>query len=187
MISIDNISFAYGNKRIFEDFSLKIENNSHLWLYGESGCGKTTLIRLILGLETPQKGQISGNLNLKPSVVFQENRLLPFKTVLQNIILLGADEQTALENLTALGLSDSANLYPHELSGGMKRRAAIARALSVPFDYLILDEPFTGLDESNIKTAVTRILQLAEDKPIILITHSSIEAALLNAQKIAVK
>lgn len=183
MIKFENVSFSYPNKKIFENLSLEINNNEHIWIYGESGCGKTTLARLILGLETEQSGKIIKNGDLKPSVVFQENRLLPFKTVLQNITLMGADISVARQNLKSLGIGDTENMYPSQLSGGMKRRVAIARALSVPFDYLILDEAFTGLDENNIVLCAKRILEVSKGKIIIVITHSEYEAQLLNATK----
>ena len=108
--------------------------------------------------------------------------MLPFKSVIENIILFGATKETALQNLKALGIKETANLKPNELSGGMERRAAIARALSQDFDYLLLDEPFTGLDEKNLEICAKHILEVAKDKPIILITHSQEEAELLNAK-----
>ncbi len=182
MISIKNISFSYGEKPILKDFSLEINKGDRICLFGESGCGKTTLLRLILGLEKLKKGSISGIENLKPSVVFQENRMLPFKTVLENITLFGASEDTSLYHLEALGIKETANLKPEELSGGMERRAAIARALSRDFDYLLLDEPFTGLDGANLTIAAKHILKTAKNKPIILITHSLEEAKLLDAK-----
>lgn len=181
MLKIDRISFSYDEKKIFENFSLYINQNDKIWLSGESGCGKTTLIRLILGLEQPQGGEIIRTEGLKPSVVFQENRLLPFKTALQNIMLVSPDRQKAIDNLTALGLGENLNTKVNELSGGMCRRVAIARALTADFDYLILDEPFTGLDKENVETAIKLILKTAENKPIILVTHSSLEAELLGA------
>ncbi len=181
MLKINNVSFSYDNKKIFSDFSFELSENDRVWLHGESGCGKTTLLRLILGLEKPQYGEIVGTTGLKPSVVFQEDRLLPFKTALQNIMLVNGDRQKAIDNLKALGLGDNLNTPVNELSGGMCRRVAIARALSVEFDYLILDEPFTGLDKENVETAIKLILKTAENKPIILATHSPLEAELLGA------
>ncbi|MBE6787778.1 MAG: ABC transporter ATP-binding protein [Ruminococcaceae bacterium] len=184
MIKINNISFAYDDKKIFEDFSLEIGDNDRIWLSGGSGMGKTTLVRLILGLEKAQKGEIFIPKDAKPSVVFQEDRLLPFKTALQNVLLITENETLAKENLKALGLENEINTKISELSGGMARRVAIARALSVDFDYLILDEPFTGLDKENVILAVKQILKIAKDKSIILITHSPYEAELLSAKEI---
>lgn len=181
MIKIDNISFGYTKTPVLNNFSLTIGDNDKICLFGESGCGKTTLLRLILGLEKPQKGSINKTKG-KAAVVFQDNILLPFKTVLENITLMGADKDTALFQLKALGIESIANSLPDELSGGMQRRAAIARALSTDFDFLVLDEPFTGLDEDNIKLAAKHILDTVKDKPIILVTHSLYEAELLNTK-----
>lgn len=181
MIKIDNISFGYIKTPVLNNFSLTIGDNDKICLFGESGCGKTTLLRLILELEKPQKGSINKTKG-KAAVVFQDNILLPFKTVLENITLMGADKDTALFQLKSLGIESIANSLPDELSGGMQRRAAIARALSTDFDFLVLDEPFTGLDEDNIKLAAKHILDTVKDKPIILVTHSLYEAELLNTK-----
>ncbi len=185
MLSVNNITFSYGDKKIFENFSLEIKNGQKIWLSGPSGCGKTTLIKLILGLLKVQKGEIEAN-GMTPSVVFQENRLLPFYTVMQNIELLGGDKEKAKEILTALGIGETENLYPVSLSGGMKRRAAIARALSVPFDLLILDEAFNGIDEKNLQSACDCIKKFTADKTVILITHNPEEAELLGAKKVEI-
>ena len=184
MLKIDNISFAYGENTIFENISLNIGKNKRIWLYGESGCGKTTLLKLILGLLKPQKGSVINITGAKPSVVFQEDRLLPFKTALQNVLLVKDDTEKAHENLCALGLSEYINTPVSELSGGMCRRVAIARALTADFDFLVLDEPFTGLDKENIQKAVEQILSVAQGKTIILVTHSKEEAELLDATQI---
>lgn len=185
MIKINNLTFSYNDKNIFENFSLEINDGEKIWLSGPSGAGKTTLIKLILGLLKPQKGNVDLN-GLTPSVVFQENRLLPFYTVIKNIELIGGDKALAKENLISLGIGDTENLYPDSLSGGMKRRAAIARALSVPFDLLILDEPFNGIDEENLESAAQRINQIALGKTLILISHNPEEARLLNAKKVEI-
>ena len=151
MINLNNVSFSYGDKKILENFNLKVEAGERICLFGESGKGKTTVLRLILGLETPDSGNtvIQGN----ASVVFQENRLLPFETVLGNIRTVKGDEEKARELLEKFGLSDYAEKYPRSLSGGMKRRVAIIRALCSEFDFLVLDEPFAGLDKENIELA----------------------------------
>ncbi len=183
MIKLTNVEFSYDKKKnVIDNLSLEIKKGDKICFFGESGCGKTTLIYLIMGLLKATKGKIEMDKILKTSVVFQENRLFPFMSVLKNITFLGADENTALENLKALGIEEYKNEDISVLSGGIERRVAIARALSQDFDYLVLDEPFTGLDSENIEKAAKRILEVAGDKPIILITHSKEEAALLNTK-----
>lgn len=181
MIKINNLSFSYGGKSIFENFSLEIPNGKRICLFGESGRGKTTLLRLILGLEEPNGGSVETG-GARMSAVFQEDRLLPFKTALGNITLIGADEKTARENLSALGIGQAADKYPSELSGGMRRRAAIARAVSAEYDCLVLDEPFAGLDKDNIKTAAGHITKSLNGRTLIAVTHSEYEAELLGAE-----
>lgn len=182
MISLKNINFSYGEKKVIENFSLEIHKNSRICLFGESGCGKTTLLYILLGLLKPQSGEALIDKALKPSVVFQENRLLPFADILKNITITGADEKTAVYHLTALGLGKTLKKHPNELSGGMCRRVSLARALAADFDYLILDEPFTGLDIENINTAATHILKNIGERPLILVTHSPEEAKALNCE-----
>ncbi len=180
MINLNNVSFSYGDKKILENFNLKVEAGERICLFGESGKGKTTVLRLILGLEIPNSGNavIEG----KASVVFQENRLLPFETVLGNIRTLKGDEEKARELLEKFGLADYAEKYPRSLSGGMKRRVAIIRALCSEFDFLVLDEPFAGLDKENIELAAQIINEYSKAKAIILVTHSEWEASLLGAK-----
>lgn len=184
MINIKDISFSYGDKKVLSNFSLEINRGERICLYGESGCGKSTLLKLIAGLEKEQSGKIERPKNLKISFVFQENLLLPFKTALKNVTLVCKDTEVATENLKALGVEDAADMLPSSLSGGMERRVAIARALSADFDLLILDEPFTGLDAENINIAAKRILEVAKDRPIILVTHNLAEAELFGARVI---
>lgn len=184
MIKLENISFSYKEKPIINNFSLTINKNDRICIFGESGCGKTTILRLILGLEKPQSGNLVGLSDLKASAVFQENRLLPFKTVLENITLIGATTEKAIENLKALGIANTAHKYPDMLSGGMLRRVAIARALSADFDFLVLDEMFTGLDQNNIEIAAQHILNVAGARPIIMVSHSMSEIELFNAKTV---
>ena len=182
MIKLNNISFSYGENEVLNNFTLHIKKGDRICLWGQSGSGKTTVLRLLLGLETPQGGDVIKLPSLKPAVVFQEDRLLPHKTVLENITLTGATKEKAISALNALGLKEYALSKPQELSGGMCRRVALARALAFDFDYLLLDEPFTGLDEENITNAIRYINEIIDDKPIILITHSNTESELLGCQ-----
>lgn len=181
MIKIHDLSFAYGEKQIFGGFSLEIPDGARSCIFGGSGCGKTTLLRLITGLEEPADGSIETG-GVRFSAVFQEDRLLPFKTVLENITLIGSEKETALYMLAQLGIAEAADKYPSELSGGMRRRAAIARALSAEYGCLILDEPFAGLDKENIEKAAALISESIGERTLIAVTHSEREAELLGAK-----
>ena len=140
---------------------------------GPSGIGKTTLFRLLAGLEKADDGRITGLSGKKLSVVFQEDRLFPQLTVLKNLQVAG---DGAEKWLSRLGLSEAAQQYPEELSGGMKRRASIGRALCYNGDIFLLDEPFQGLDDSIKKDVMDILLELKAQKTILLITHDQREA-----------
>lgn len=180
MIHIQNISFGYPEKPIFKNFSFTLGKDQRIALMGQSGCGKTTLLRLIMGLEKPQKGKMTG-LPRPIAAVFQEDRLLPHLTVLENAAIAGQDLPKAANVLRALGLGAELQNKPDALSGGMRRRVAIARALCTDSPLLILDEPFNGLDDATKKQTAQVILQ--EWKGAILaVTHLPEEAALLEAK-----
>ena len=185
MIELKNISFSYGDKPIISDFSLQINEGARLCLFGESGKGKTTLLRLLAGLEKEKSGELLGAENKRFSVVFQEDRLLPNLSVLQNVALVG-DGNRAKELLCALGLGDSLDMKPGELSGGMSRRVAIARALCADFDVLLLDEPFNGLDEEHVKSACELILREIGRRPFVLVSHNREHIEYLNGEIILI-
>ena len=169
-IKIENLSKSFGEKSIIRDVSFTVPDKGIFGIFGDSGCGKTTLLRIISGLDTPSSGKISGNENLKLSVVFQEDRLLPNQTVLKNVSII-SDGETALKCLKAVHLDDSAGLKTEELSGGMGRRAAITRALAYNGDLFLLDEPFKGL-ESELKDEFFALFEeIAKTKPVVIITH----------------
>ena len=167
-ITVNNISKSFDKKEILTDISLEIPDKGIFGIFGPSGCGKTTLLRILSGLEEPDSGEIKDN--KKFSVVFQEDRLMPTLTVLENVAAV-SDEKNAKHRLERVGLSDSLDKYPAELSGGMSRRTAIARALAFDADALILDEPFKGL-EAGLKEHIARIIcEYAQNKTVILVTH----------------
>ena len=175
-----NLSFAYGNTPVLQDVTWQLPDHGVVCLWGPSGCGKTTLLRLLAGLEQPQSGTVEGVRRV--SMVFQEDRLLPWMSVLQNVMVTGAEEYVARHYLLSVGLTE-VELYalPKQLSGGQQRRVALARALAVKSDMLLLDEPFNGLDEDTWQNVVPQILSYARHKPVVLVTHIREQAEALGA------
>ena len=184
MLKLENVSFSYQDKKVLDNFSLEIKDGECICLKGDSGCGKTTVARLLLGLEKAQEGIVTAP--KKISCVFQEDRLLDHLTVLKNIFLVipKKREKLVLELATELGLQDSLKLKISELSGGMKRRVAIIKAIAFSGDALILDEAFNGLDLEN-KIKIANIIKrefTAKSKPVLMITHVQEDAELLDAK-----
>ena len=179
-IYIQNLSKTFDGHSVLKNYAGEIPLCGITVIRGASGAGKTTLFRLLLGLEKPDAGEITGMQRRKPAVVFQEDRLMPWATALENAAL-GSDEARAKNALERLGLGENLNQLPRELSGGMKRRVAIARALAYGGDILFLDEPFTGLDEENKRIAAQAMLEA--NMPILIITHDEAEAELFGEYK----
>lgn len=175
-IALQNITKSYGEKAVLAGFSAQLERGKTLCLFGESGCGKTTLARILAGLEEDFEGEIKGAENLKISMVFQENRLMSWLTAAGNI-RFAAPNADAEEILKKLGLEGCADKYQKELSGGMARRVAIARAAAYGGDILILDEPYKGLDRAAAESSAKLLAERFRDGYILLITHDPYEAA----------
>jgi NitT/TauT family transport system ATP-binding protein len=151
-------------------------------LLGPSGCGKTTLLRLISGLDKHFKGEIKLPSEAKIGMVFQEPRLLPWRTVLQNLMLAGAPSQAEAENIAkALGLAAHLNHFPQELSLGLARRASIARAFVIKPDLLLLDEPFVSLDQALAQKLREELVALVSSRQVttLIVTHDVDEAIFL--------
>ena len=188
MIELKNISFSYGDVQILKNFNLNINPGEIVQLYGSSGSGKTTVARIILGLETANSGNVI--VPQKISTVFQEDRLLENVDVLKNIRLPLSKEQYEFADtlLKEFGLYDVRKKRVSKLSGGMKRRIAIIRAIAYNGDALILDEPFNGLDPENKKIAAKFIKKEFSDKgkPVLLISHVDEDAQLLDARRISI-
>lgn len=169
-ISFEKVSFAYGKTLVLNGVTWHLPERGVVCLWGASGCGKTTALRLLAGLEKPTDGAVTGAELV--SMVFQEDRLLPWRTALENVMLVGAEETVACGLLTALGLTETEmRAYPSHLSGGQQRRVALARALAAECNLLLLDEPFNGLDEGTWQDVVPLIKAAAEKHPVVLVTH----------------
>lgn len=182
-MEVKNLCKAYGGRPVLENVSFEASVGvTALW--GPSGVGKTTLLRILLGLEKPDSGELMGT-DVRWSAVFQEDRLLEGLDAAGNLrFALGTDyeETKTAAMLTALDLTCEEGKPVREWSGGMKRRLALARALLATSDAVALDEPFTGLDEENRRRAALCIAAAAETKPVILVTHDRTELDLLRAK-----
>ena len=182
MIQIQNGYFSYGNKAVLESFSLDLPSQGITALQGPSGCGKTTLLRLLAGLEKLKSGSITGISSKNSAFLFQENRLLPWRTVLQHITDVKPKNSTVDPRfyLDLVELEGEGNTFPGSLSGGMGRRLALARCLALDAQYLLLDEPFTGVDRERAVRILHRLKSL--DRTVILISHE--EAVLTEADRV---
>ena len=169
------------------DLVLNVPPQSMTVLMGPSGCGKTTLLRIIAGLDQRFSGEVRGPAGPRIGFVFQEPRLLPWRTVRQNIELVAAEgfNSDALDTLAArVGIADMLDRYPQELSLGLARRVGIARAFSTRPDLLLLDEPFVSLDERTADRLRRLLIEVWSAQPTtaILVTHNPREAILLADQ-----
>ncbi|MBQ8203890.1 MAG: ABC transporter ATP-binding protein [Clostridia bacterium] len=184
MLELKNVSFSYGELKVLDNFNLDVKKGECVCLWGKSGCGKTTALRIIMGLEKADSG-----LCLTPqkiSCVFQEDRLINGLTLEKNIKLPLKREQYKKADMLIdkFGLAEFKNTRVSELSGGMKRRATIIRALSFEGDLLILDEAFNGID-AKMKEKIARVIKeefLDNNKSVILVSHISSDAELLGAR-----
>jgi len=207
-VRIENVSHHFGevgdahHVRALLDTSLDIARGELLCLIGPSGCGKSTLLNVIGGLISPSTGTVHvgatpvrGPLPREIAFVFQENALFPWSTVMENVVLgmmfqgvpRAEREERARKSLHAVGLADFARHYPAQLSGGMRQRAALARALSLETGILLMDEPFGALDEQTrmILGEDLSVLLARTEKTIVFVTHSLGEAVFL-ADRVAV-
>ena len=177
---------SFGGKPVLADFSARIPAGAITCIMGPSGCGKTTFLRILLGLEFADAGSIEG-IPKKISVVFQEDRLFEDFSVLSNCaaVLPGKPDRDRIASLlTNLGLGDSLIKPVHSLSGGMKRRTAIARALLAPGELLIMDEPFSGLDENTKQAVLSCVRDAVRGKTLLFVTHDPSERQFLADQTV---
>lgn len=183
MLELKDVSLSFGALEVLRGASLTLGQGERIAITGPSGCGKTSLLHVIAGLLHPDSGLVR-NRATRTACVFQEPRLLPWLSAEENVSIVmphGTQGQDALMLLKKLGLADSAEKHPCELSGGMQQRAALARALAYAPDLLLLDEPFRALDAASKALAIDAVNERA-DCAVILVTHSPEEADALGCR-----
>ena len=184
MIECSNLCLSFEGRVILNKVSFSLPDAGIFALMGSSGIGKSSLLKILSGLLAPDSGTIRGLDNLRVGIMFQEDRLLPWHTVLKNVMLAmeHPSQEEARKLLDALEIGESADMYPAVLSGGMKRRVALARAIAFSSDILLLDEPFSGIDE-QIKGRLSPFIQ--ESAPLIIFsTHNVKDAGMMGAMNI---
>ena len=182
-IRIEHLNKSYHDRPVLQDLSLSIPTGQITAVMAPSGVGKTTLLRILMGLEAADSGQVEGLEGLRLSAVFQEDRLCANLSPVSNIRLVTGSSLSRQEILSALaqaGLSDCAGQPARELSGGQRRRVALLRALLAPWELLLLDEPFKGLDTETRKQIMDYVLlhfRKMAGRTVLLVTHDENEAA----------
>lgn len=197
-VSVRNISKNYGDTEALKNLSLDFPRGQLTSLLGPSGCGKTTLLKIIAGLLEPTSGEVevNGKKVTGPgpdrAFVFQDFALLPWATVLRNVafglelrgVAKSEREDIAEKYIKNVGLTGFEHSYPHELSGGMRQRVGLARALSVDAKVLLMDEPFSAVDEQTRRKFQEDLMDLVqnENKTFLFVTHSIEEAVYVSDQ-----
>lgn len=180
-IHISNLSKSFGGKKVFDGLDLTIKGGVTTCIMAPSGAGKTTLLRILMGLEAADGGSVAGLAGKRFSAVFQEERLCEYMTAADNIrLVMPASSLHEIDTeMDRLGLSDSKDQPVSELSGGMRRRVSILRALLAEYDVLFLDEPFKGLDEALKGQVMAYVKEMTAGKTVVFVTHDRAEAAVL--------
>ena len=195
-IEVKDINFYYGGFHALKNISMEVEQNKVVAFIGPSGCGKTTLLRMIGGLDTPTSGTITidgkevDGPSPKMTMVFQEYSLYPWRTVAENVgfglemngVTPEERREGVMKELKLVGLENFADSYPYELSGGMRQRAAVARALATDPAVMLMDEPFGALDAQTRNKMQRELLNIWQEtkKTILFVTHSVDEAVYLS-------
>jgi len=181
----NNLYKSWKDLVIFRDFSISFPAAEITSILGPSGCGKTTLLNMLSGSLRPERGDASSFTSGKISVIFQDPRLLPWKTAIENIEFVLLDQfnekkcrTIATEYIEMMGLTEFGSYFPEKLSGGMKQRVAMARAFAFPSEIILMDEPFRALDVKLKENLMTEFLKLWEKdkRTVVFVTHDIAEA-----------
>ena len=187
-LNVVDVRKRYGSLEVLGGVTFRVERGEFVCLVGESGCGKTTLLKIIAGIERADSGEITFE-GGRIGFVFQDDRLLPWKNVYENVLFAvraaGVEEGVAGKVLKIVGLSGFEKYYPKQLSGGMRQRVGIARALAIQPELLLMDEPFANLDAQTRERMQEDLLKIVEGKTTLFVTHS-IEEAVFLADRIIV-
>lgn len=188
-LKLNGITKSFDNKLLFKDLSYEFHETGIVAITGVSGVGKTTLLRIIAGLDHDYAGRVEGGGIGQVSIAFQEYRLFPQLTAYENAICsinkrkVEADDYKAREILLKLGInSTDFDLYPDELSGGMKQRISLCRAFLADTPILILDEPTKELDRENVNSVMEIIRQESSKRLVIIVSHSQDDIEALSAE-----
>jgi NitT/TauT family transport system ATP-binding protein len=194
-LQVSHLGKTFGELRALQDINLAVERGEFIALVGPSGCGKTTFLRIVAGLEPASSGEVTldGRAVRSPGgdrgFVFQSDNLLPWRTVFANAIIgrevagrVGpAERQRTMELLKLVGLEGFEHYHPRQLSGGMRQRVNLARALAIDPEVLLMDEPFSSLDAQTREIMQTELMRIWEDgrKTVLFVTHQIDEAVFL--------
>lgn len=184
---IRDLSKRFGDLQVFSGVNLTFGAKGIYCLMGPSGTGKTTFLRILMGLEKEDRGRIEGIEGKRFSAVFQEDRLCENYTPIDNVMMVAercVTKEMAIKELCRLLPEESVRRPVYTLSGGMKRRTAVCRALLAPCDILLMDEPFTGLDEDTRGQVIRYVREKTEGKLVILSTHMEEDVTALGARMI---
>ncbi len=181
LLRVENLEKSFEKLKVLDGINLSVGEGERVAILGPSGCGKTTLLKIIARLEREDSGVVERNFR-SIGFVFQSPNLIPWLTVIENLLFVKEDVKKALEILEMVGLSGFEDYFPRQLSGGMRQRVNLARALMVDPDLILFDEPFSSLDFHIKRRLIDEILALQKEKGFssILVTHDPFEALRLS-------